>query len=91
MALVSLFSLTVVVLFTEPLNCADCPFSCTTGCDDACDDVCIASVVVTVAVVVVVSGVVAVVVDSDGISTYNLSDTPLEDNNVKVPERQGIG
>ena len=78
----------MVVLFIAPLNCVDCPFSCTIGCD--CDDVCIASVVI-VAVVVAVSGVVAVGVGSGGISTYNLSDTPLDDNNVKVPDRQGIG
>ena len=80
-ALVSLFSLTVVILFTDPLNCTDCPFSCITGCDDACDDVCVASVI----------AVVGVVVGSGGISTYNLSDTTLDDNNVKVPDRQGIG
>jgi hypothetical protein len=37
-------------------------------------------------VVVVVAVVVMVVVSGSGISTYSLSDTLLEDNNVIAPE-----
>ena len=69
-------------MFSATLNGTDCIFSGTNV------DVGITPAVVEVVVVVAV--VVVVVVSGSGISTYNLSDTLLEDNNVIAPERQRI-